>query len=102
METQQVVTGDAASLRRHAVAAVGMVLYCLGLLAAAMHVAAHIGLPLRLAGLAEAIGKPSLNGWVEAGERHWGDYRRWVVFLATNFVRTLGAKNPQCPNPKSQ
>ena len=51
MEPQQVVTGDAASPRRHAVAAAGMVLYCLGLTAAALH-AVHIGLPLRLSGLA--------------------------------------------------
>ena len=48
METQQVVTGDAASLRKHAVAAAGMVLYCLGLLAPCNCIAVHIGLPLRL------------------------------------------------------
>jgi proton glutamate symport protein len=67
METQQVVTSDAASLRRHAAAAVGMVLYCLGLLAPAMH-AVHIGLPLRLAGLAllawSAWRRRSLMTWI--------------------------------------
>jgi proton glutamate symport protein len=67
METQQVVTGDAASLRKHAVAAVGMVLYLLGLLAPAMH-AVHIGLPLRLAGLAllawSAWRRRSLMAWI--------------------------------------
>ena len=67
METQQVVTSDAASLRKHAAADVGMVLYCLGLLAPAMH-AVHIGLPLRLAGLAllawSAWRRRSLMTWI--------------------------------------
>jgi proton glutamate symport protein len=67
METQQVVTSDAASPRRHVVAAVGMVLYCLGLLAPAIH-AVHIGLPLRLAGLAllawSAWRRRSLMTWI--------------------------------------
>ena len=67
-ETQQVVTSDATSLRRHAIAAVGMVLYCLGLLASAMHVAAHIGLPLRIAGLVllawSAWRRRSLMNWI--------------------------------------
>src|ERR1700741_1209960 len=68
METQQVVTGDAASPRRHAVAAVGMVLYCCGLFAPAVHVAAHIGLPLRLSGLVllawSAWRRRSLMNWI--------------------------------------
>src|ERR1700757_4852237 len=68
METQQVVTGDAPSPRRHAIAAVGMLLYCLGLLMPAMHVAAHIGLPLRLAGLVllawSAWRRRSLMAWI--------------------------------------
>jgi proton glutamate symport protein len=67
VETEQLVTGDAASLRRHAVAVAGMVLYCLGLLAAAMH-AVHIGLPLRLSGLAllawSAWRRRSLMAWI--------------------------------------
>src|SRR3984893_16316768 len=67
METRQVVTGDAPSPRRHAVAAVGMVFYCLGLLAPAMH-AVHLGLPLRLAGLAllawSAWRRRSLMAWI--------------------------------------
>jgi proton glutamate symport protein len=67
METQQVVTGEAASLRRHTVAAVGMVLYCMGLLAPAMH-AVHIGLPLRLSGLVllawSAWRRRSLMAWI--------------------------------------
>jgi proton glutamate symport protein len=67
METQQVVTGDAPSLRKHAVAAVGMVLYLLGLLAPAMH-AVQIGLPLRLGGLAllawSAWRRRSLMAWI--------------------------------------
>jgi proton glutamate symport protein len=67
METQQVVTNDATSPCRHAVAAVGIVLYCLGLLAPAMH-AVHIGLALRLAGLAllawSAWRRRSLMAWI--------------------------------------
>jgi proton glutamate symport protein len=68
MESRQVVTGDAASLRRHAVAAVGVLLYCLGLLMPAMHVAVHIGLPLRLTGLVllawSAWRRRSLMAWI--------------------------------------
>jgi proton glutamate symport protein len=68
METQQVVTSDATFSRRHAVAAVGMVLYCLGLLAPAMHVAAHIGISLRIAGLLllawSAWRRRSLMTWI--------------------------------------
>jgi proton glutamate symport protein len=67
METQQVVTRDVASLRRHAAAAAGMVLYCLGLLASAIH-AVPIGLPLRLSGLAllawSAWRRRSLMAWI--------------------------------------
>jgi proton glutamate symport protein len=67
-ETQQVVTSDAPSPRRHAVAAVGMLLYCLGLLAPAMHLVAHIGLALRLAGLVllawSAWRRRSLMAWI--------------------------------------
>jgi proton glutamate symport protein len=67
MERQQVVTGDAASLRRHAVFIAGMGLYCLGLLLPALH-AVHIGLPLRLAGLVVLAGsawrRRSLMAWI--------------------------------------
>jgi proton glutamate symport protein len=67
MEPLQVVTGDAASPRRHAVAAVGMVIYCLGLLAPAVH-AVHMGLPLRLGGLVllawSAWRRRSLMAWI--------------------------------------
>src|SRR5260370_2373482 len=67
METHQVVTGDAPSRRRNAVAVAGMVLYCLGLSAAALH-AVHIGLPLRLAGLVvlawSAWRQRSLMAWI--------------------------------------
>jgi proton glutamate symport protein len=67
MERQQVVTGDAASLRSHAVVTAGMVLYCLGLLLPALH-AVHIGLPLRLVGLAvlawAAWQRRSLMAWI--------------------------------------
>jgi proton glutamate symport protein len=67
MERQQVVTGDAASLRSHAVVTAGMVLYCLGLLLPAMHVV-QIGLPLRLAGLVVLAGsawrRRSLMAWI--------------------------------------
>jgi proton glutamate symport protein len=67
MERQQVVTGDAASLRSHAVVTAGMVLYCLGLLLPAMHVV-QIGLPLRLVGLVvlawSAWRRRSLMAWI--------------------------------------
>jgi proton glutamate symport protein len=68
MESRQVVTGDAGSLRRNAVVTAGTLLYCLGLLTAAMHVAVHIGLLLRLAGLAllgwSAWRRRSLMAWI--------------------------------------
>src|SRR6202161_1340417 len=68
MESRQVVTGDVTSLRRHAVATAGMVLYCMGLLAAALHFTAHVGLLLRLAGLAllawSAWRRRSLMTWI--------------------------------------
>jgi proton glutamate symport protein len=68
METQQVVTGDAPALRRHAAAAAGMLLYCMGLLAPVMHTAVHIGLPLRLVGLVllawSAWQRRSLMAWI--------------------------------------
>jgi Na+/H+-dicarboxylate symporter len=68
MESRQVVTGDVTSLRKHAVATAGLILYCMGLLMAALHVPAHIGLPLRLAGLAllawSAWRRRSLMNWI--------------------------------------
>ena len=68
METRQVVTGDVTSLRKHAVATAGMILYCMGLLTAALHFHAHIGLLLRLAGLAllawSAWRRRSLMNWI--------------------------------------
>jgi proton glutamate symport protein len=68
METRQVVTGDVASLRKHAVATAGTILYCMGLLTAALHFPAHIGQLLRLAGLAllawSAWRRRSLMNWI--------------------------------------
>jgi proton glutamate symport protein len=67
-ETQQVVTGDATPFRKHAIAAVGLILYCLGLLAPAMHAAVYTGPPLRLAGLVllalSAWRRRSLMAWI--------------------------------------
>jgi proton glutamate symport protein len=68
MESRQVVTGDVTSLRKHAVATAGMILYCMGLLTAALHFTAHVGLLLRLAGLAllawSAWRRRSLMSWI--------------------------------------
>jgi proton glutamate symport protein len=68
MDSRQVVTGDASSLRGHVVTTAGIILYCLGLLMPAMHVAVNIGLLLRLSSLAllawSAWRRRSLMAWI--------------------------------------
>jgi proton glutamate symport protein len=54
--------------RRHATAAAGVALYCVGLLAPLLHAAGHVSMPLRVAGLVllgwGAFRRRSLTAWI--------------------------------------
>ena len=69
--------------RRHAAAAVGVALYCVGLLATLLHAAGHVSVPLRVAGLV-------LLGWGAWRQRSLTVWIFWAMIAGGE----LGADAP--------